>query len=39
MESISDIVYTEKFGLEVTLWTCIPEVLASDLGRDTGYTE
>jgi hypothetical protein len=26
---------TEQVGLEVTLWTCIREVLGSNIGRDT----
>jgi hypothetical protein len=28
-----------KLGLDITLQTCIPEVLSSNLGRDTGYPD
>jgi hypothetical protein len=27
----------QQLGVAITFWTCIREVLGSNLGRDTGY--
>jgi hypothetical protein len=32
-------VITEQAGITLTLWTCVLEVLDSNLGRNTDYTD
>jgi hypothetical protein len=33
------IIFTEQGGVVAILWTCVPEVFSSILGRDNAYAD